>query len=61
MLTDILFCCTIYLSQLILCQLQIFIGKTHRHTSNLVIVLIEYYFVFFVHWLISSLCECKYS
>ena len=48
-LTNILLCCTIYLRQLILCQPQILIGKTYRHASYLIIVLIEYYFVFFIH------------
>ena len=42
MLTDILLRRTIYFCQLVLCQPQILIGKTHRHTSDLIIVLIEY-------------------
>lgn len=54
MLTDILFRRTIYFSQLVLRQPQIFIGKTHGHTGYLVVILIEYYFVFLVHNLIRK-------
>lgn len=42
MLTDILLCGAIYLSHLVLYQPQILVCKTHRHTSYLVIVLVEY-------------------
>lgn len=40
MLTKVLFCRTIYLYQLILCQPQILISKAHRHTRYLIIVLL---------------------
>lgn len=42
MLAYVLFCSTIYLRQQTLCQPQIFVSKAHRHTSYLVIVLVEY-------------------
>ncbi len=51
---DILLCRTVYIRQLFLCQPQILIGKTHGHTGYLIIVLIEYYFVFLVHNLIRK-------
>lgn len=61
MLTYIRFTCLVYLGELSLSQPQIFISKAHRHTSYIVIVLIEYYFVLFVHRLVSLLFECKYT
>lgn len=46
---NILLCGAIYVCQLILCQPQILIGKTNRHTGYFVIVLVKYYFVCFFH------------
>ena len=49
MLTDVLFCRIINLCQLILCEPHILIGKADGHACYLIIVLIEYNLVFFVH------------
>lgn len=45
-LTYIRFACPINLRQLSLRKPQVLISKAHRHTSYLVVVLIEYYSVF---------------